>query len=67
VELQGPEQPGFSALPEQFSYRVTGGTGAYEHLSGHGSLTLSLHATPAGMGTYGTFALSIPTPPQAAR
>ena len=61
VELQGPPQPGFSPLPQRFSYTVVSGTGAYEHLSGHGSLTLTLHAQPTtgATGPHGTFTLTL--------
>jgi hypothetical protein len=56
VQLQGPEQPGFSPLPEGFHYRVVGSTGAYKGLAAQGSLKLVLHGTVA---PHGTFALTI--------
>jgi hypothetical protein len=65
VQLQGPEQTGFSALPQHFRYRVVGATGAYKGLAAQGSLQLVLHASPlplpgAGMVTpHGTFTLTI--------
>jgi hypothetical protein len=64
VQLQGPEQPAFSALPQHFQYRVIGATGAYKGLVAQGSLQLALHASPlpmpgAGMVTpHGTFTLT---------
>jgi hypothetical protein len=65
LQLQGPDQPGFSALPQGFHYRVVGATGAYKGLAAQGSLQLVLHASPlpmpgAGMVTpHGTFTLTI--------
>ena len=40
--LTGPTQPGFSALPTQFTSTITGGTGRYKHLRGTGTATLQL-------------------------
>jgi hypothetical protein len=61
VELTGPQQGGFSALPQKFAYRVVSGTGAYAHLSDHGSLTLVLTPAPVGGlgGLHGTFTLKV--------
>jgi hypothetical protein len=61
VRLVGPEQPGFAALPQQFSYRIVSATGAYKHLQDHGSLCLTLHAQPTGdvAGPHGTFTLTL--------
>jgi hypothetical protein len=61
VQLQGPEQPGFSPLPEEFHYRVVGSTGAYKGLAAQGSLQLVLHASPGAgaVAPHGTFALTI--------
>jgi hypothetical protein len=61
IELTGPPQGGFSPLPRKFDYKVVSGTGAYAHLSDHGSLTLVLKALPTGDkgGPHGTFSLSI--------
>jgi hypothetical protein len=56
LSLVGPEQPGFSRLPEQFNYQVASATGAYAHL--HASGTLHLQLTPTGVNV-GTFSLSI--------
>jgi hypothetical protein len=68
LALSGPDQPGFSALPEQFSYRIISGTGAYGHLSDHGTLALVLATEPAipdGMhGPHGAFALVAMLPGQ---
>jgi hypothetical protein len=63
LALTGPDQHGFSSLPEQFHYKVIGGTGAYAHLSKDGALTLVLTPGPAGagpkMGSHGAFSLGL--------
>jgi hypothetical protein len=66
VTLEGPLQTGFSPLPEQFSYHVDSGTGAYAHLHDDGTLTLDLHTAPIGpaVGSFfpfpqGTFTLNL--------
>jgi hypothetical protein len=61
IALTGPPQPGFSALPQQFSYQVVSGTGAYAQLSDQGSLTLLLlpRQTATGPDLQGTFTLTI--------
>jgi len=56
VELQGPDQPAFAALPQRFGYRVVAATGAYAGLSGQGELSLVLRAASDG---HGTFALDL--------
>jgi hypothetical protein len=56
VQLEGPRQAGFSALPQQFKFSVIGGTGQYQHLSSHGTIDLVLTATPGNPLT-GTFTL----------
>jgi hypothetical protein len=58
LELDGAEQPGFAALPGQFHFHVTGGTGAYQHWSGQGTAVLKLtpDASHRGQGTF-TFML----------
>jgi hypothetical protein len=56
VQLQGPEQPGFSPLPQAFAYRVVGGTGAFQRLTSQGTLQLALRAGPVAQ--HGTFTLS---------
>lgn len=38
LSLTGPTQPGFSSLPTSYSFVITGGTGAYKSISGHGTL-----------------------------
>lgn len=38
LALTGPAQSGFSALPDSYQYVITGGTGAYRSLSGHGNV-----------------------------
>jgi hypothetical protein len=47
VELDGPSQPGFAALPHYFRYHVVAGTGAYLHLRDGGMLRLDLAADGA--------------------
>jgi len=46
--LTGPTQPGFSALPAQFSTAITGGTGRYRNLRGTGTATLQLERILSG-------------------
>jgi hypothetical protein len=48
VTLQGPQQAGFSPLPETFHYQITGGTGAYQNLSDQGTLKLVFLQPHAG-------------------
>jgi hypothetical protein len=61
ITVTGPSQPGFSPLPTHFAYTVTSGTGAYQHVNDHGTLSLAL--TPNTNSTLpasqGTFALTI--------
>jgi hypothetical protein len=57
VDLEGPLQDAFSALPRHFSYKIVSGTGAYAGRTGEGSLTLVL--TPSASGPHGTFSLTI--------
>ncbi len=45
LALHGSVQPGFSAVPPELVYSVTGGTGDFGHLSGYG--TVGMHLTPA--------------------
>jgi hypothetical protein len=61
VRLLGNVQPGFSPLPRWFAYNVTGGTGAYAHLSDHGELKLVLQVSPTAAlpHIHGTFKLTI--------
>jgi hypothetical protein len=60
VQLTGPEQDGFSALPENYSYKVVSHTGSYA-LPAKGTLTLVTPATTSGyvIGGQGTFTLTI--------
>jgi hypothetical protein len=52
LALTGPAQPGFSALPSEFSYTLTGGTGRYKGVTGTGTATVVLHPSnvPSGNG-----------------
>ena len=68
VQLTGPAQPGFSALPPRWDYKVVASTGALAHLSTSGTLQLVLQALPNGnlqTPPHGTFTLTVgtPTPP----
>jgi hypothetical protein len=61
VQLTGPLQAGFSALPTTFSYQVVAHTGAFAHLNAKG--TLGLLVAPQTFNyipqPQGSFALSI--------
>jgi hypothetical protein len=62
IQLIGPEQRGFSALPSTFEYSVKKATGAYAGLTGFGSLTLKLGpASGHGLKLSGDFSLTINT------
>jgi len=52
LDLIGPNQGAFAALPAQFGFTVHSGTGAYAHLSATGSVAVHLYSD-------GTFALAI--------
>ena len=43
LDLTGPPQPGFSPLPNNYHFVITGGTGAYKSSSGNGALFASWH------------------------
>jgi hypothetical protein len=60
ISLTGPEQKAFSPLPTKFEYTITGGTGKYANLTGHGKLTLTTFPAPTAFGLppQGTFSLS---------
>lgn len=53
IELTGPSQPGFAALPSHFSYQVLSGTGSFQNV--HGTGTIDVRLTPASSGTAGGF------------
>jgi hypothetical protein len=57
VQLRGPEQRGFSPLPQQFHYQVVSGAGAFRHLADQGTLQLALQAGPTFLS--GTFTLTL--------
>jgi hypothetical protein len=71
LELEGPAQPGFAPLPEQFRFTVQQATGAYKGLRATGTITLQLrpalapNTLPGGGGSFtftggrGTFTLII--------
>jgi hypothetical protein len=47
LELVGPVQPGFAALPSMVSYTIVGGTGAYTGATGAGTIALTLNPSVA--------------------
>lgn len=58
LRLTGPEESGFGPLPTRFHYQVVGGTGAYAHATGQGTLHLDLQfqrATAVNVPPHGTF------------
>jgi hypothetical protein len=57
IQLLGRAQGANAALPSQWSYVVTGGTGILQGLSGHG--TLSLVTLPQGNTGSGSFSIAI--------
>jgi hypothetical protein len=60
IDLMGPQQPGFSPLPDTFRFTLKKGTGAYAHITGHGSLSLKLSpTTDQGLPSGGEFTLTI--------
>jgi len=65
LEIFGPPQAGFAALPERFNFNVVGRrTGEFAHLSAKGTLKLALQALPTGdlPGPHGTFQLTVGSP-----
>ena len=46
LQLTGPLQRGFSPLPNQFAFEITGGTGAFANATGGGTAFLQLVADP---------------------
>ena len=61
VDLTGPMQDSFAALPQQFHYQITGGTGPYTNLHDQGTLQLQMFgsmATPGAPG-HGVFTIRI--------
>jgi len=58
IALDGPAQAAFAPLPVTFTFTVVGGTGAYAHKTGHGTLQLHLgpaHAVGQTVHRYGSF------------
>jgi hypothetical protein len=41
LEVAGAPQPGFTPPPSSLTYTITGGTGRYAHVTGHGTVDLS--------------------------
>jgi len=48
LQLTGPLQRGFSPLPNQFAFEITGGTDAFKNATGQGTAFLRLVADPIG-------------------
>jgi hypothetical protein len=66
VALLGPQQAGFSSLPQQFDYRMVSCTGAYLQVRDHGSLTITwqpAHVSPVAGSLFpvahGTFTITV--------
>jgi hypothetical protein len=59
IALHGPLQSGFSSLPSQLHYTITGGTGDFQHLSGSGRVELTVIPAPIAFGrpAQGNFSL----------
>jgi hypothetical protein len=64
IALTGPVQSGFAALPRNFAYTVTGGTGAYANVEDSGTLVLILRPTAPGPRVLGpgSFTISLDQP-----
>jgi hypothetical protein len=54
LQLVGPKQPAFSALPSNLHFHVTGGTGAYRHAHADGTVHLGVTKPTAGAHPTGT-------------
>jgi hypothetical protein len=58
LDLLGPDQKSFAALPQMFQYRIISATGQYVALRDRGMIRLDLQPTP-GLPSSGGFTLSI--------
>jgi hypothetical protein len=56
LKLEGPQQKGFSSLPDRFSFKITNSSGRYFKDRGHGTGILVLDPAHAG-ADHGTFTL----------
>jgi hypothetical protein len=45
IKLEGPQQPGFAALPGRFQFTVVGASGAYHNVHATGNVTVGVHGT----------------------
>jgi hypothetical protein len=64
LKLVGPVQPGFSPLPSTLSYTINGGSRAYQHASGSGTIAVTLNQG-FGSSNFGLISLTFhgsPTP-----
>jgi hypothetical protein len=61
LTLRGPVESGFQPLPSTFSYRISAATGAYQHMTGTGHVTVKLIPAPTAFGLppQGLFQLTI--------
>jgi hypothetical protein len=59
LELTGPTQPGFAPLPQQFTYQVVSGTGAFANLHASGTLQLQTVVSTPGVTGFGVFSIHI--------
>jgi len=56
LELEGPKQKSFAALPDRWSFKITNSSGSYLKDRGHGTLVLVLGPVNAG-ADHGTFTM----------
>jgi hypothetical protein len=49
LQLTGPQQSGFSRLPDHFTFTVVGGTGKYRHVADSGVASLVVLPGPGGV------------------
>lgn len=50
LALHGPVQHAFGTLPHELVYSVSGGTGAYSHVTGYGTVGMTLLPAPVAFG-----------------
>ena len=61
LALRGPVESGFQPLPSTFAYKISAATGAYQHLTGTGHVTVKLIPAPTAFNVppQGLFQLTI--------
>jgi hypothetical protein len=57
LQLTGPSQPGFAALPSKMTFQIVGGTRAFAKATGSGSVAISLSSSVFSSG-FGLITLS---------